>query len=167
MESKAPVPAGGNAEAQAAAAAVARAITVRQILQGLTGQSGPGSAAGLPPGLVGPSVGGGPFGQPSNDYHFAEVEINDYPQHARWKVTHKGALAELLENVEVAVTTKGSYVPTGRKPMPGEQKLYLLIEGKDSMAVGRAKAEIQRVLDEAAEESRPEKPKYGKYTVVK
>ena len=59
-----------------------------------------------------------------------EIEINDYPQQARWKVTHKASIQSILEMADIAVTTRGSYIPAGRKPPPGVRKLYLLIEGK-------------------------------------
>jgi ATP-dependent RNA helicase DDX46/PRP5 len=43
----------------------------------------------------------------------AEMEINDFPQNARWKVTHKGFQAEITELTGAAVTTKGIYVKSG------------------------------------------------------
>jgi ATP-dependent RNA helicase DDX46/PRP5 len=42
-----------------------------------------------------------------------ELEINDFPQQARWKVTHKGFQAEITELTGAAVTTKGIYVKSG------------------------------------------------------
>jgi hypothetical protein len=42
-----------------------------------------------------------------------EMEINDFPQNARWKVTHKGFQAEITELTGAAVTTKGIYVKSG------------------------------------------------------
>ena len=36
-----------------------------------------------------------------------QLEINDYPQHARWKATHKDALAPIQEFTGCAITTKG------------------------------------------------------------
>jgi hypothetical protein len=64
-----------------------------------------------------------------------QVEINDYPQHARWKATHKESLAPILEFCDVCITAKGVYVKPGLQPPPGERKLYLLIEGEAEMKV--------------------------------
>eukprot|EP00871_Galdieria_phlegrea_P004588 jgi/Galph1/512/GphlegSOOS_G5160.1 len=96
-----------------------------------------------------------------------EVEINDYPQHARWKVTHKDALLAVEEWTGCAITTKGQYYPPGRNPPPGERKLYLLIEGPDELSVRKASKDIRIQLEEAAAQARPdEKPSYGKYSVL-
>ena len=93
----------------------------------------------------------------------AELEINDYPQQARWKVTHKDALTPITEWTGCAITTRGTYVAPGRNPMPGERKLYLFIEGADELSVHRAKTEIKRILVETSASAFPEKDNYGKY----
>jgi len=99
--------------------------------------------------------------------HFQdEIEINDYPQHARWVVTQKDALGQVTEWTGVAITTRGVYCAPGRNPPMGEKKLHLLIEGRTLFHVQRAKAEIKRMLEEAAANSVQEKPQYGKYSVV-
>eukprot|EP00698_Gefionella_okellyi_P000578 TRINITY_DN104_c0_g1_i2.p2 TRINITY_DN104_c0_g1~~TRINITY_DN104_c0_g1_i2.p2 ORF type:complete len:795 (-),score=227.75 TRINITY_DN104_c0_g1_i2:2571-4841(-) len=100
--------------------------------------------------------------------HFSEeVEINDYPQHARWVVTQKESLAAIAEWTGVAITTRGSYVQPGRNAPPGERKLFLLVEGRTSVAVAQAKREIKRVLEEAAVNSQDkDNALYGKYKVV-
>jgi len=48
----------------------------------------------------------------------------------------------------VAIISRGSYVPPGKKLEPGDRKLYLLIEGSNDMQVRQAKLELQRLLDE-------------------
>lgn len=50
-------------------------------------------------------------------------------------------------------------------PGIGERKLYLYIEGSTADAVKSAKAEIKRVLEEAAVMANPERPTPGRYTV--
>lgn len=107
-------------------------------------------------------------GQGGSERRFAtEVEINDYPQHARWKVTHKDALLAVEEWTGCAITTKGQYYPPGRNPPPGERKLYLLIEGPDELSVRKASKDIRIQLEEAAQLARPDdKPSYGKYSVL-
>ena len=118
-----------------------------------------------------PSSGSNPGGMAADGEakraFFSEVEINDYPQHARWKVTHKGALDAIIDLTDCAVTTKGGYIPPGRNPQPGERKLHLLVEGHSEIEVQRCKTEIIRMLEEAAADSRPDAPAaYSKYKVV-
>ncbi|KAJ2522126.1 pre-mRNA processing RNA-helicase [Coemansia sp. RSA 1939] len=78
-----------------------------------------------------------------------ELDINDYPQTARWKATNRDTLTQVIERTGVAITTRGIFVPAG-KPVPeGERKLYLSIEGDSERAVEQAKAEIKRTLTDA------------------
>ncbi|CAH1116014.1 unnamed protein product, partial [Phaedon cochleariae] len=77
-----------------------------------------------------------------------ELEINDFPQQARWRVTSKEALAQISEYSEAGITVRGTYVPTGKAPPEGERKLYLAIESTSDMAVSKAKAEITRLIKE-------------------
>jgi ATP-dependent RNA helicase DDX46/PRP5 len=42
-----------------------------------------------------------------------EIEINDFPQNARWKVTHKGFQQDITDMTGAAVTTKGIYMAQG------------------------------------------------------
>ena len=105
--------------------------------------------------------------QPVSTNYFADkIEINDYPQHARWRVTHKGALDDLIDEYDISITSKGIYVPEGRKPQLGEEKLYFLIEGKTESDVAQTKAEIRRRLEEAAVSGPQDKTRYGKYSVL-
>jgi ATP-dependent RNA helicase DDX46/PRP5 len=57
-------------------------------------------------------------------------------------------MEEILERTGASVTSKGVYIPPGKKVELGERRLYLLIEGENEMVVKQAKLEIQRVLDE-------------------
>ncbi|XP_037936781.1 probable ATP-dependent RNA helicase DDX46 [Teleopsis dalmanni] len=77
-----------------------------------------------------------------------ELEINDFPQQARWKVTSKEALAQISEYSEAGLTVRGTYVPTGKNPPEGERKLYLAIESCSELAVQKAKREITRLIKE-------------------
>ena len=44
--------------------------------------------------------------------HFeSELEINDFPQYARWKVTHKDQLQQINDFTGAVVTVKGTYYP--------------------------------------------------------
>ncbi|CAG8451126.1 6864_t:CDS:10 [Ambispora leptoticha] len=106
-----------------------------------------------------------------------EIEINDYPQKARWKVTNKEQISQITELTGAAITTRGTYFPPGRNPAPGsgERKLYLFVEGENEYVVEKAKNEIKRILTEttlSAIEAESRNPGsnslggYGKYTVV-
>lgn len=77
-----------------------------------------------------------------------ELEINDFPQQARWKVTSKEALAQISEYSEAGLTVRGTYVPNGKSPPEGERKLYLAIESCSELAVQKAKREITRLIKE-------------------
>ncbi|XP_041566557.1 probable ATP-dependent RNA helicase DDX46 isoform X3 [Drosophila elegans] len=77
-----------------------------------------------------------------------ELEINDFPQQARWKVTSKEALAQISEYSEAGLTVRGTYVPQGKNPPDGERKLYLAIESCSELAVQKAKREITRLIKE-------------------
>ncbi|XP_018323834.1 probable ATP-dependent RNA helicase DDX46 [Agrilus planipennis] len=77
-----------------------------------------------------------------------ELEINDFPQQARWRVTSKEALAQISEYSEAGITVRGTYVPSGKNPPEGERKLYLAIESTSDIAVSKAKSEITRLIKE-------------------
>ncbi|XP_023313518.1 probable ATP-dependent RNA helicase DDX46 isoform X2 [Trichogramma pretiosum] len=77
-----------------------------------------------------------------------ELEINDFPQQARWRVTSKEALAQISEYSEAGLTVRGTYIPTGKSPPEGERKLYLAIESTNELAVSKAKAEVSRLIKE-------------------
>ncbi|ETV97170.1 hypothetical protein H310_09968 [Aphanomyces invadans] len=99
--------------------------------------------------------------------HFRdELEINDYPQQARWKVLQKESSDLVAEITGAAVIRRGTYVAPGRKPNVGERKLYLAIEAGSRQAVAEAKRELQRILDEKTMEvGISDDRKYGKYSI--
>ncbi|RLN60128.1 hypothetical protein BBP00_00006149 [Phytophthora kernoviae] len=98
--------------------------------------------------------------------HFVEeLEINDYPQQARWRVTQKEASDSVAELTGVAVIARGSFIPPGRKPNPSERKLYLAIEGPTQASVLDARRELQRILDETTMQVGLGSEKYGKYSL--
>lgn len=101
------------------------------------------------------------------EHYEAELEINDFPQNARWKVTHKETLGPISEWTGAAITTRGQYIQPGRIPGPGERKLYLFIEGGTEQSVKRAKAELKRVLEDITTQalSLPSSQP-GRYSVV-
>jgi ATP-dependent RNA helicase DDX46/PRP5 len=77
-----------------------------------------------------------------------ELEINDYPVQARSKVVRKEVQGAILDFTRCAITVKGVYTPPGRRPPPGERKVYLLIEGRNEAMVRKTYADLRRVLEE-------------------
>lgn len=126
--------------------------------------------AGLSSGVGGDAVVepiNGDLNDESGGVRFAgELEINDYPENARWSVVRKGALADVEEFTGCVVTTRGYYYAPGRNPPAGERKLHFLIEGPSRSAVKMARRDIRQKLDEASLISRPGDNQYTKYSVV-
>lgn len=77
-----------------------------------------------------------------------ELEINDFPQQARWRVTSKETMAQISEYSEAGITVRGTFYPSGKEAKDGDRKLYLAIESTSELAVSKAKAEITRLIKE-------------------
>ncbi|KAF5387718.1 hypothetical protein D9615_000271 [Tricholomella constricta] len=86
----------------------------------------------------------------STDFH-AIIPINDYPQKARWRVTNKETMVQLIDMTGASVTNKGIYYEHGKEPpYEGPPKLHLLIESNEEFRVEQAVREIKRLLIEAS-----------------
>ncbi|KAL8826469.1 MAG: hypothetical protein Q9170_007385 [Blastenia crenularia] len=100
----------------------------------------------------------------------ATLEINDFPQKARWAVTNRTNVAKILEATGTSITTKGSFYATGKEPQAGENpKLYILVEGDTEVVVTNAMRELMRLLKEgtiAAADSDARAPASGRYNVL-
>ncbi|OAA73511.1 DEAD/DEAH box RNA helicase [Cordyceps fumosorosea ARSEF 2679] len=100
----------------------------------------------------------------------ATLEINDFPQKARWAVTNRTNVAKILEATGTSITTKGNFYPAGKEvPEGAEPKLYILIEGDTELVVGSALNELTRLLREgtiAAADADSRAPTSGRYTVT-
>ncbi|KAJ1722999.1 pre-mRNA processing RNA-helicase [Coemansia erecta] len=99
-----------------------------------------------------------------------ELDINDYPQKARWRATNRETLTQIIEQTGAAITTRGVFVPPG-KPVPeGERKLYLSIESETERSAEQAKNEIKRILTEATLQIMEQEARAGgtsgRYSVV-
>lgn len=129
----------------------------------------PGALPGALPGMLPGGLPGAPSAlAPQPAKHFeTELEINDFPQHARWKITHRETIRDIGE-LGAAVVVKGKYYKLGTAPGPNdERKLYLHIEGPTAEVVKRAKHEIKRILEESTEKAmRREGPSVGRYSVM-
>ena len=58
---------------------------------------------------------GSSSGQPTTTRYELELEINDFPQTARWRVTSREALNRISEFSEAGITVRGNYIPPGKK----------------------------------------------------
>ncbi|KAL8696399.1 MAG: hypothetical protein Q9201_007677 [Fulgogasparrea decipioides] len=100
----------------------------------------------------------------------ATLEINDFPQKARWAVTNRTNVAKILEATGTSITTKGSFYAAGKEPQAGENpKLYILVEGDTEVVVTNAMRELMRLLKEgtiAAADSDARAPASGRYNVL-
>ncbi|VDN16336.1 unnamed protein product, partial [Dibothriocephalus latus] len=82
-----------------------------------------------------------------------ELEINDFPQNVRWRITGREMLVHLNEYCDVGVSVRGIYIPTG-KPKPvapessDERPLYLCLESTNERNIQLAKKEIMRIIKE-------------------
>ncbi|CAL3963724.1 unnamed protein product [Diplocarpon coronariae] len=100
----------------------------------------------------------------------ATLEINDFPQKARWAVTNRTNVAKILEATGTSITTKGSFYPAGKDVQAGgDPKLYILVEGDTEVVVTNAMRELMRLLKEgtiAAADAEGRAPASGRYTVT-
>jgi ATP-dependent RNA helicase DDX46/PRP5 len=101
-------------------------------------------------------------------HYEAELEINDSPQNARWKITHKETLGPIQDWTGAAITTRGTYIPPGKVVGANECKLYLFIEGPTESSVKKAKTELKRVPEDCANQAvnLPGSAQTGKYSVI-
>lgn len=131
---------------------IAAAITPQKIQAFLTQIS----QQGLPPSNTLP-----PYGY--------EIEINDFPQKARWKITNKETITMLTEDTGTSITTRGLFVPQGKPTPPNERKLHLLVEGESLRIVDHARTEIRRIVTDVTlqvMEREAESQSSGRYSVV-
>ncbi|KAJ2972537.1 hypothetical protein NUW58_g9164 [Xylaria curta] len=135
---------------------VSSAINAINARLGRTGQLRPGQ----PIDNKGPDAGA---------FH-ATLEINDFPQKARWAVTNRTNVAKILEATGTSITTKGNFYPPGKEVQPGQEpKLYILVEGDTELVVANAMAELTRLLKEgtiAAADADSRAPIGGRYSVT-
>ena len=96
----------------------------------------------------------------------SEVEINDYSQAARWKITSREAINQLNEFTGTTLTVRGSFYPPGKPVVGGDRKLYIRIEGETEQSVEKARIEIKRSIVEATLEASRGNSDTSKYSVL-
>ncbi|KAK8825318.1 hypothetical protein WA538_003015, partial [Blastocystis sp. DL] len=82
-------------------------------------------------------------------FYYEEVEINDYPQKARFALNNRAEMDRIQDWTGASVGIRGNYVPPGRKPALGSRKLHLYIEADSPAKVTRAKTECISFLENA------------------
>ena len=81
----------------------------------------------------------------------AELDINDFPQAARWEVTSKKVVARLEEEFGVRIKALGVHVKAGAPVPDGERRLYLEITASDTEKVRKAKTELKMLVTAATD----------------
>lgn len=98
-----------------------------------------------------------------------ELEINDFPQSCRWKVTSREALGNITDYSDADIQIRGVYYPPGKEPGEGdERKLFLLITGHTELSIQKAKGEITRIIKEEFTrlQTSYQAPKVGRFKVM-
>ena len=76
-----------------------------------------------------------------------EVEINDLAPQQRMKLQSKDFFSSIQEMCSVKLSTRGTFVESGKRAPLGARKQYLLIEGAKTGAM-QAYNEVKRQIDE-------------------
>ena len=78
------------------------------------------------------------------------VEINDYPEQTRRRMTDKEYIEQIERLTHTKISVRGVAIEPGRRPMIGQKKLHLHIEGDEEMDVYDAARQIQSDCEESA-----------------
>lgn len=96
-------------------------------------------------------------GLPTIICYRCELDINDFPQYARYKVTTKDVFLTVQESTRVSIVVRGEYISPSSVPSTTNKettkRLHLFIEGEHERAVTLAREELLAVLKEATEEA--------------
>lgn len=87
-------------------------------------------------------------GESSGNHFVEEIDINDYPREARWKVTQKETTSRLQDEFQAAVTLKGKYIAPNTEVEEGDRRLYLHVEATTDRILQTCVQEIRRLLNE-------------------
>ncbi|KAL3320755.1 putative ATP-dependent RNA helicase ddx46 [Cichlidogyrus casuarinus] len=85
-----------------------------------------------------------------------ELEINDFPQNVRWRITSRETMKHISEEFEVGVSVRGIFLPPGRLKQKAlaeatsadERPLFLSLEATNERNIGLAKKELSRIIKE-------------------
>ncbi|OQV19458.1 putative ATP-dependent RNA helicase DDX46 [Hypsibius exemplaris] len=95
-----------------------------------------------------------------------DLEINDFPQQARWRVTGRETLAQIAEYSDAFLSVKGTHILPGKEPAEGERKLYISIEAPTELSLSKARAEVTRYIKEELLRIAQQPVNRGRYKVV-
>ncbi|KAK8815158.1 hypothetical protein WA158_003370 [Blastocystis sp. Blastoise] len=95
-----------------------------------------------------------------------DVEINDYPQKARQRITTRTEMERIMEDTHTSLTLRGTYIQPGKVALLGQVKLYLAVEGENPICVQEGRNEVIRILEEVTRETGFDEQVYGKYQVA-
>jgi len=79
-----------------------------------------------------------------------ELEINDYPQIARQKITHRDPLVAIEEMTGAKLQVKGQHFASAARMPEGAKKLYVEIIGPRQVSVAKAKHEVYKMMEALA-----------------
>jgi ATP-dependent RNA helicase DDX46/PRP5 len=80
----------------------------------------------------------------------AELDINDYPESARKRVSAKDYLDQVGELTTTQISVRGVWTKPGVRNMYGQKRLHIHIEGDTKFSVQSALYEIKRYCEESA-----------------
>lgn len=93
-----------------------------------------------------------------------KLEINDYHQQVRRRLTSKEALAKISELCEVGITVRGKFCPPGDRAL--EPKLYLAIEGTTHGGVEKAHRELLLLVKDEYTRINSQPASRGRYRLL-
>ena len=87
---------------------------------------------------------------PLSDKFSAELEINNYPEETRRKVTSKDFLQQMGDLTGTQISVRGFLVKPGAKNTFGHKRLHLLVEAESKNLVMSTLQELERLCEENA-----------------
>lgn len=93
-----------------------------------------------------------------------QMEINDYHQQVRRRLTSKDTLNKVSEQCEVGITVRGQFCPPGDRP--NEPKLYLAIEGTSEVNLDKAHVELLKVVKDEYDRINSQPAGRGRFRIV-
>ncbi|EAY21198.1 DEAD/DEAH box helicase family protein [Trichomonas vaginalis G3] len=85
----------------------------------------------------------------NDNLYIGEANINDYTKKARASVSSADNLNSVMDETGTMIIQKGVFCPPGVKPLAGERRLYLRIEGTTKFAVQAALNRIEEMANAA------------------